>query len=208
MIVRLTPFPHAVVDGMWDPLLLHVVLQEFPDEDDPRWTGYSDSNLEVKLEGGEELWGPATRTLLDGMSSKGGELSEAFGLPPLVMRTAGGGMHYIPVGGKLAVHADFNRSEDGLFRRLNMIVYLNEGWTDADGGLLELWDHQRCVVQILPAFNRTVVFTTSDTSYHGHPTPLPGPRPRRSVATYFFSSEPPADYRDDHSTSWFSGSSS
>ena len=122
------------------------------------------------------------------------------------MRTEGGGYHLIRPGGKLAVHADFNQSDDGLYRRLNMLVYLNEGWTEEDGGHLELWDREHSVKRILPIFNRTVVFETSETSFHGHPIPLPGPRSRRSVAAYYFSKETPGDFRHPHTTVWLSTS--
>ena len=40
--------------------------------------------------------------------------------------------------------------------------------------VLELWDKQmkKCVKKIAPLFNRAVIFSTDDTSYHGHPDPL------------------------------------
>ena len=78
----------------------------------------------------------------------------------------GGGLHRTRVGGSLAVHADFNKHPRfTLDRRLNLLVYLNEDWTEANGGWLELWDRdmQRCVQRVLPTFNRTVIFSTSDT---------------------------------------------
>jgi hypothetical protein len=65
-----------------------------------------------------------------------------------------------------------------------MIVYLNEDWTEADGGALELWDDGGKAAEILPTFNRTLVFETSDRSFHGHPTPLPGPRLDESSSAY------------------------
>ncbi len=83
-----------------------------------------------------------------------------------------------------------------------MLVYLNEDWTEEDGGFLELWDEGKCVEKILPIFNRMVVFETSSTSFHGHPVPLPGPRSRQSVAAYFFSPQKSKDYIEDHSTVW------
>lgn len=56
-------------------------------------------------------------------------------------------------------------------------------------------------VEILPVFNRMVVFKTSSTSFHGHPVPLPGPRLRLSFAAYFFTEDPADDYAGvDHST--------
>jgi hypothetical protein len=44
----------------------------------------------------------------------------------------------------------------------------------------------RCVHGVLRVFNRCVVFDTTDTSHHGHPTPLACLRGmnRKSVALY------------------------
>ena len=47
-----------------------------------------------------------------------------------------------------------------------------------------------CVHKVLPVFNRCVVFTTSDDSWHGHPDPLACPQgmTRKSIATYYYTS--------------------
>ena len=199
LTVQATPFPHLVVDGWWDDDLLYGVLGEFPDVDGPGWRRY-DSGHERKLEGPPGLWGPRTRQLFNLMRDRGPALGEAFGVPDLVMETVGGGYHCIQPGGFLQVHTDFNRSpRSGLHRRLNLLVYLNEGWDDP-GGRLQLWDDTGPAVEIAPEFNRTVVFATSDRSWHGHPAPAR--RWRRSVAAYFFTETAPDGYAGDHSTVW------
>jgi len=196
-----TPFPHLVVDGFWLTSLLDDVLAEFPAPTAPGWKQYGNGN-ERKFEGPEALWGTQTRELLRLIGACSGYLSDAFRIPDLTMETAGGGYHLIPPGGRLAVHTDFNRSPDTqLYRRLNLLVYLNRDWADP-GGLLELHGDDR-VVEVEPEFNRTVVFETSDRSWHGHPHPAG--RWRFSVAAYFFSPEPPPGYEGDHSTRWLNG---
>ena len=200
MKISQRPFPHTIVDGMWPDGLLHAVIAEFPDPGAAGWIRYEDEDHEVKLEGEPHLWGPKTRELVSRIDQKGSDLAAAFGMPELTMRTEGGGYHQIEPGGRLAMHADFNRSEDGLYRRLNLIVYLNPGWTEADGGHLQMLDADGTVTSVLPQFNRTIVFETSDTSFHGHPVPLPGPRPRRSFASYFFSKQRPGGYQAAHDT--------
>ncbi len=200
MNVTTTPFPHLVVDGAWDPELLARVLGEFPGEQDERWRRYG-GEQELKLEGGPPLWGPATREMFAGIELLIPALEESFGIPGLSMETVGGGYHVIPPGGYLAVHTDFNRSPDtGRHRRLNLLVYLNEGWQDGDGGELELWDDEGPSVRIVPELNRTAVFATSDRSWHGHPTPTK--RTRRSVAAYFYTDAAPDGYAGEHSTVW------
>lgn len=52
-------------------------------------------------------------------------------------------------------------------------------------------------------FNRAVVFSTTDSSYHGHPDPLTCPegRARYSIAMYYYTVGRPADeVSADHST--------
>jgi len=124
----------------------------------------------------------------------------------------GGGLHATAPGGRLAVHADFNKHPRFMLdRRLNLLVYLNEGWAEANGGHLELWsrDMQRCEQRLLPVFNRTVIFSTDRTSYHGQPSPVVGPPGlwRRSIALYYYSNgradegHPPPE-GERHSTLW------
>lgn len=103
----------------------------------------------------------------------------------------GAGYHEISPGGSLAVHADFTVHQRlNLVRRLNVLLYLNREWEPAYGGNLELWDAgmQHCVTSIAPIFNRCVVFTTTPSSFHGHPEPLacPQDRTRRSLALYYY----------------------
>jgi hypothetical protein len=200
--VTASPFRHAVVDGWWDDDLLSTVLEEFPDPSASGWRRYSNGN-ERKLEGPPALWGEATLNLFAAIKERTPDLEAAFGISELHMETIGGGYHCIAPGGYLAVHTDFNRStKTRRHRRLNLLIYLNEDWQDP-GGHLELWNAGACEVDVPPEFNRTVVFETSDHSWHGHP--MPAERWRRSVAAYFFTEEPPPGYRADHSTVWHAG---
>jgi hypothetical protein len=197
------PFPHAVLEDWWPAELLRAVAAEFPPADAPGWRRY-DADTERKLEGPPGLWGPRTRELFALLESRTPMLEQLSGIDGLRMETIGGGYHLIPPGGHLQVHADFNRSPaTGRWRRLNVLVYLNEDWTDP-GGHLELWDGGGPAVDIVPEFGRTVMFATSATSWHGHPKPAA--RERRSVAAYFFTDAPPAGAPEvDRSTVWHPG---
>lgn len=193
------PFPHAV-GTMFDPALLARVVAEFPTADSLGWKRYNGEH-ELKLEGPPAMWGDATCEYFTTLGDMAGFLAELTGIDGLQMETIGGGYHLIPPGGHLAVHTDFNRSPtSGLFRRLNVLTYLNERWNDDDGGHLELWDDDGLALKIAPEFGTTVIFETSDQSWHGHPVPTR--RWRRSLAAYFFSTEEPPGYRADHSTVW------
>lgn len=196
------PFRHQVYDELWPDWLLDDIVGEFPDAG-PNWKSYRNDN-EVKLEGGSALWGPSTHTLFATLGSTETleRLSVLTGIADLSMELVGGGYHLIPPGGRLGMHTDFNRSaKSGLFRRLNFLVYLNRWWEEYPGGCLVLGpDHTGYMKTVEPEFNRTVVFETSERSWHGHPDPAN--RWRRSVAAYYFSPEAPAGYTHDHSTVW------
>jgi hypothetical protein len=194
------PFPHVVSYDWWPERDLRAVLAEFPDVSAPGWKRYSNST-ERKLEGPPGLWGPKTRAMFQAIEARIPELEDLFGIPGLKMETVGGGYHYIEPGGYLNIHSDFSISpHTGHYRRLNLLIYLNDDWTDP-GGHLELYDNDGPVVAIAPEFGRTVVFQTSATSWHGHPRHAS--RERRSIAAYFFTEEPPADYAGDQSTVWW-----
>ena len=64
-----------------------------------------------------------------------------------------------------------------LHRRINVILYLNERWDPAWRGSLELWqrDMSGKAREVVPLFNRAVIFNTDATSFHGHPDPLQTP---------------------------------
>ena len=47
----------------------------------------------------------------------------------------------------------------------------------------------RCEKKITPIFNKVVIFSTTNTSFHGHPDPLACPEnlSRKSIALYYYS---------------------
>ncbi|MDT4952884.1 MAG: hypothetical protein QOJ02_1022 [Acidobacteriota bacterium] len=106
----------------------------------------------------------------------------------------GGGLHQILRGGFLDVHVDYNfHPKNKLYRRLNLLLYLNKDWESEFEGHLELWNlkanHQ--LEHIAPLFNRAVIFETNEVSYHGHPRPLNTPPhvTRKSLAVYYYTKE-------------------
>lgn len=193
--VNAKPFPHIVIDDFFPPAVVDAVLAEFPKPGDIEWQKFQNSR-EVKLACREErALGPATRGIVWEMNSQVflQFLELLTGIPNLIPdpQLSGGGMHQIQRGGKLGMHVDFNKHGPyQLDRRLNLLLYLNKDWKQEYGGELELWDvdMKNCVQKILPVFNRVAVFSTTETSWHGHPNPLncPEDRTRKSVALYYY----------------------
>ena len=117
----------------------------------------------------------------------------------------GGGLHQGADGSYLDVHADFNiHPQLKLYRRLNLLIYLNEIWQPAWQGYLELWsrDMKECRQYIEPKFNRCVIMETHDHAFHGYKElRLPPGVTRRSLASYYYSSHrSEAQTEQEHST--------
>ena len=104
----------------------------------------------------------------------------------------GGGFHEVAQGGHLSIHADFNHHRPlNLERRINVLIYLNKAWDEAlrrPAGAMGS-RHEDRVRSFTPEFNRCVIFSTDDTSYHGNPNPVDHPAgvSRRSIALYYYS---------------------
>ena len=195
------PFPHIVIDDVFDDDFLLSIAQEFPElnADDLK---YDNPNERKSASKGEQRMGANARTLIHFLNS--GPmlefLQELTGIKEKLMPDPyleGGGFHQIYPGGFLKIHVDFHKHRSlQLDRRLNVLVYLNKDWEESYGGHFELWakDKSKCVDRILPIFNRMVIFSTTDYSWHGHPDPLACPegRSRKSLALYYFSNGRPA----------------
>jgi hypothetical protein len=196
------PFPHIILDDFWPDEWLQKVLDEVPDNNVSLWRRFTARTEAGKGEMSDpSLWGPTTKVLYERLSDLAPQFAEAFDMPKLYLRPVGGGYHSTGPGGRLAVHTDFNQLDD-MYRRLNVLVFLNRGWRREYGGTLELHGADGKVTEVLPTFNRTIVFATSDTSWHGHPTPVADGHVRRSFAAYYFSKQAPEDYVAPHSTVW------
>jgi hypothetical protein len=199
------PFPHIVLDGLFDADVLQSILRDFPDPRSMQWMQF-DNPLEKKLGYSHER-SAVSGTIRDFLNDLNSFemllwLEALTGIEGLIPDPyfGGGGLHQIEPGGFLKVHADFNvHPKLKLDRRLNMLIYLNQEWKEEYGGHLELWDRDRksCRHRILPLFNRTVIFSTTDTSFHGHPHPLTSPPgiTRKSVSLYYYTAGRPAEER-------------
>ena len=199
------PFPHAVIDDLFEDSGLEQVLAAFPRPETTKWISF-DSPTEKKLGFHHQVsqLDPIIRRFLMEMNSFEmlSFLETVTGIDGLIPDPyfGGGGIHQILPGGFLKVHADFNvHPKLKLDRRLNMLIYLNKDWKEEYGGHLELWDPEMkgCVRSVRPDFNRTVIFSTTDTSFHGHPTPLAVPEgmTRKSVSLYYYTSGRPSEER-------------
>ncbi len=212
------PFPHAVIDNFLPVDALRHFIDLFPAPDAPCWFDWQagDTTHQPKKQGLGHIRN------LEGANPFIFSVLHAFNSYPMIhfLETLtgidglipdphyhGGGLHQILPGGMLKVHADFNYLEKlRLYRKINVLLYLNEDWREEYGGHIELWskDMSRAVEKILPIANRCVIFNTDSTSYHGHPHPLACPETmtRKSIAFYYYSTDPRESDAIHHSTLW------
>jgi hypothetical protein len=210
------PYPHIVIDNLFDSKVLDNIISNWVSPDNSTMETHNDGVYVVNKKGtGINTTFPlAVEVFLWQLSGSRflrflEDLTEINALIPDPY-FFGGGLHSTGAGGKLAIHADYNKHfKFKLDRRLNLLVYLNKNWTEENGGSLELWDQDmsQCVKKILPIFNRTVIFSTTSTSFHGQPQPVVcGPQDsRKSIALYYYSNGRPEEgiiSPEEHSTLW------
>jgi Rps23 Pro-64 3,4-dihydroxylase Tpa1-like proline 4-hydroxylase len=196
------PFPHIVIDDFLPTEILDQVVAEFPKPEEVDWKSFNNPAEKKLALKDESQMGFVSRSLLHELNSSifVNFLESLTGIEGLIPDPHfwGGGLHQIKRGGYLKIHADFNLySRLALDRRLNLLLYLNREWKEEYGGHFELWtkDMTRSEKRVLPVFNRCVIFSTTDFSYHGHPDPLncPEGQTRKSLALYYYTNGRPSD---------------
>jgi len=211
-LMAASPFPHLVLENLFNPALLELVAEEFDAQPGTSWAEVKSRYESTRRSVLGPTLGPATQLYFDILHSGWfiDWLSSLTGVPYLLPdpKLFGGGLHESRTGATFAVHRDFNRHRHlGLKNEMVFITYLNKGWDPDWGSGLELWDkkHDRCVTTVQPEFGRTILLPHGPISYHGHTKPLQAPddRPRRSVAAYFYSSPLAGKQHGDESASVF-----
>lgn len=202
------PFPHIVLeDFLNDPV---AVQDAFPIKDWKHWNSLGDSYqrnkfscsvLEVMPTQIQEviryLNEPYFLSILESITSIRGLIPDPY--------LEGGGLHLSLEGGILAPHSDFHvYGRLNLYRRLNLIIYLNRHWRAGDGGELELsLPNDIAPRQLIePSLNRAVLFETNDTSIHGFTRPVRESTERRSIALYYYTAMETNNYSGDQTTHW------
>ena len=198
------PFPHIVLRDYWDSSMLRQVAAEC--DAFVNWDGEKKffGSVGKRFCGTRAKLPPATLGLIDFCSTPEflGFLEQLTSIDALIPDPYlfGGGIHSTINQGFLKMHADFNwHNKLQLYRRLNVLIYLNPNWDPAWGGDLRLarsLDQGLRVEQaIFPEFNTMVVFNTTDSSFHGHPDPmqLPAGMARNSIALYYYTAAAPTN---------------
>jgi hypothetical protein len=204
-----SPFPHVTLENALT-VPPSELLPTFPEPDWPIWHRYGDQYQRGKMIASdvdvipdplaaliEELSRPAFLQFLETVT----------GIPKLLTDPylEGGGLHCSGPGGILAPHTDFHLYPRlGVYRRINVLLYLNEDWAESWGGCLELYSpgQERPVQTVIPRWGTCVIFRTDDRSRHGFSQPIAEGRWRRSIALYYYTAEEAEQYSGDTNTYW------
>jgi Rps23 Pro-64 3,4-dihydroxylase Tpa1-like proline 4-hydroxylase len=206
------PYPHLVIDGLFDDQDLDMIRKEFPPDADPMWKLNHHNHSRKQALEDSSLMGPVSQAYFAAVASPAfvQALERVTGISGLVPdpHLAGGGYHLTLPGGYLDIHADFpTHPHLPLTRRLNLITYIGRDWEKGDGGVFEMWTREgsEAVRRVEPIFNRSPIFLVSPAGYHGHPAPLRRHR-RPSLAVFYYTrdismnarpSQPATDYLED-----------
>ena len=208
------PFPYFYVDGFLDVNFAEKILETFPSFEESliqgkNFNAYKEKNKTQITD--SNLFPEPIKKLNNILSSDEfvNALSEIFEIPDLIAdpELVGGGIHQTSNGGKLDVHVDFNyMKKNGLYRRINVLVYFNKDWLESYGGFFELWDEnvENRLLSCKPDFNRMCCFLTNEISFHGvTEVKCPENITRRSYAAYYYTKLPPNNWSGSHHSTIF-----
>ena len=204
-----TPFKHLNVDKLVSPDKAVKLAQSFPESGWGNWSNRSNEHQYLKSSCRDvSLIPEELRTVIYELNSGPflSWLSKVTGIDSLLPdpNLIGGGLHLTGPGGTLTPHTDFHVVEGlPLYRRINLLIYLNPDWKTGDGGELELWNSDGSTIAKLvpPTLGTTVIFQTDDDSVHGFTNPVANEY-RRSIAMYYYTAEDADKFSGDGSTYW------
>lgn len=213
---KAAPFPHLVLDGFFAPTQCDALMRDFP---------AFERGCSINEHGR-----PGGKATIEDMRGLGGSfiavddlfrsaefsafMSAVTGIPDLLYdpEYIGGGTHENRPGQQLDPHIDFNyHPTRGWHRRINLIIYLNDEWSEQWGGSLELHEdpwlppQKNHVRRVSPIKNRAILFETSERSWHGFEAIQPPngreQLSRKSIALYMYTKlRPKKDTAPPHST--------
>jgi Rps23 Pro-64 3,4-dihydroxylase Tpa1-like proline 4-hydroxylase len=189
------PYPHMFQDDVLPADVAQVIqkdIMEIPDEDFDRY----DNPFEQKYTLRDKNKMPSTlKSLFEYLNSDRfvNKLSEFVGYKLLNDPDKNfWGVHKYKPGDKLDIHVDAGtHPKTGLKKQVTLGIYLSTNWKETYGCELEVWKGDNAssddaklhdlVAKIAPSFNRMIIFTCDDYSWHGNPIPATCPDDARRI---------------------------
>jgi hypothetical protein len=184
---------HVVLDNFLNEEVANALHQHFPSVDSLKVKRKSLNENKVE-DYHFERWDPIFTEVRKAIRSSefGTWISTLTGIDNLQTPddALGSGLHQGGQGSFVDVHIDVNFDPKlKLWRRVNLLIYLNRHWDEAWGGHLEIWDPQMTKVlhRVAPLHNRAIIFLTDENSPHGYKAiSIPEGESRKSFYAYYF----------------------
>jgi hypothetical protein len=213
------PTPHIVIDNFFNNDVAEYLSSNFPEMSEMASVFKEPMSFKGQLSDIDGKWPKFSQIFsclqsddFRSLVSKITNIQNLISDPVL----AGGGLHQSPNSGFLDIHVDanFHPFDKALHRRVNLIVYVNKNWSSSWGGDLQIWSDlnskpNHLIRSIEPKFNRAVIFSTTQKSWHGvNPIKCPQGESRKSLALYYYTnSRPSSELYEDSSVIWMSKTS-
>jgi len=202
--INAEPFRYIILDDFFNEDVANQLYEKFPAMDNMMVKRKSLNENKVE-DYHFDRWDPVFAQCREALSSKAwSEKMEIITDIPNMTTTndnMGSGLHQCGNAGYVDVHLDVNvNTKAKLWRRINLLIYLNKDWQPNYGGDLEIWNKEmtKCHSKVSPILNRAIIFLTDDNSPHGvTAVTVPEGETRKSMYTYYFTPmEEGVKYRD------------
>jgi Rps23 Pro-64 3,4-dihydroxylase Tpa1-like proline 4-hydroxylase len=183
--VNIKPFPYMLQDDFLETEFANTLQAEILNIPDEAWDRY-DNPFEQKFTLRDKFHLPDNLSLLfNSLTSESflSNLSELVGYKLQLDETRNfWGVHKYNHGDKLDIHVDAGiHPTMELKKQVTLGIYISSNWKSEYGCDLEIWSgdnasdpraklHEK-VYSISPLFNRMILFTCNDFSWHGNPQP-------------------------------------
>jgi hypothetical protein len=189
------PFPHGIQDNFLNSEFAIELQREILNIHESKWDRYQNP-FETKYTLRDKYAFPKNlKTLFSTLESPEfvSEISSVVGVPLVLDPTRNfWGVHKYNNGDKLDIHVDAGlHPQTKQKKQITLGIYLSSNWDESYGCKLELWRGTNAglsnpvitekVVEIAPIFNRLVLFTNNDYSWHGNPTPATCPENAKRI---------------------------
>lgn len=175
------PFPYMKQDNFLDVNFANILQEEILNIAESDWDRYNNP-FEQKYTLRDKYNFPPNLTLLfEELQSEHfiTKLSTLCGYKLILDDTRNfWGVHKYDSGDKLDIHTDAGLHPiNKLKKQLTLGIYLSSNWKKEYGCELEIWKGDKNTISkkvdsIEPYFNRLIIFTCNDYSWHGNPEPV------------------------------------
>ncbi len=179
------PFPYLCIDDVLEPSVAKKLQEEIlniPDQEFDRYDNPFEQKFTLR---NKNNYPPQLQDLINYLTDQSflNTLSNLVGYELINDSTKNFyGIHKYKNGDKLDIHVDAGKHPQlGLKKQVTIGLYLSKDWKEEYGCQLELWQGDnaknndakiyQCIEKIAPIFNRMVIFTNDDYSWHGNPEP-------------------------------------